>query len=129
MTETLFKRIDTVFLPVRNLEKSIAWYIETLGVSLLWHVPGVGSLKIGETPLTLLQGSYPGREEALDPDSEFQPIVEVPFNLYANDIEHAHRVLLEKGVDVGAILDQGDVKEFQFRDPDGNCLGVCWWQE
>jgi predicted lactoylglutathione lyase len=30
---------------------------------------------------------------------------------------------------VGELLDHGDLQEFAFRDPDGNPLGVVWFEE
>lgn len=125
----MFKRIDTVFLPVKDLEKAVEWYCETLGMSPLWQMPGVAALKMGETPLTLVQYRFPGYEQPPEADFRFQPVDQVAFNFFALDIEEVHATLKARGVQVGEIIDHGEIKELQFRDPDGNQLACCWFQE
>nr|MBO2471919.1 hypothetical protein [Bacillota bacterium] len=115
----MFRRIDTVFLRVRNLDDAVAWYTEKLGLALKWRQPGLACLGLGETPLTLL--------EAAD---EFVPAEEPPFNFYAADIEEARRRLRDAGVEVDEeIQSDGTVRWFGFADLDGNRLEVCSWPE
>ena len=128
MPGRLFKRIDTVFLPVRDLDQAIAWYSAHLGLGLLWKGEGVAALKVGETPLSLVQHRFPGLKEPPQ-DFEFRPVTEVPFNFFTGDIQKAHAALQAAGIDVSEIVDQGRITDFQFKDPDGNLLGVCWWPE
>ncbi len=128
MNLPLFTRVDTVFLPVRDLESAVDWYQRTLGLELLWQVEGAACLRLDQTPLTLLQHGFPGHSEA--PDGHvFRPVDQVVFNLFVHDIEAAHRLLADAGAQVGDLEDHGEVRDFTFRDPDGNCLGVCWWPE
>ncbi len=115
----MFRRIDTVFLRVRNLEKAIDWYTRELGLTLRWKQPGLACLNLGETPLTLMEVA-----------EGFVPVTEAPFNFYAPDIEAAHRRLKEAGAVVDdEITDEPGVRWFSFTDPDGNRLEVCWWPE
>lgn len=115
----MFRRIDTVFVRVRNLDDAVTWYTEKLGLRLRWRQPGVACLNVSETPLTLLEAS-----------DDFVPAAEAPFNFYTDDIEAAHRFLKEAGVTVDDEILAGDgVRWFGFRDPDGNRLEVCWWPE
>lgn len=129
MPTPLFKRIDTVFLPVANLQHAIDWYTGSLGFELLWQIPGVACLKVGETPLTLLQYRFPGYESLPEDDFVFQPFPTVAFNFYASNIHAVHQALRDRGVHTTEIIDHGDVKEFEFKDPDDNRIGVCWWPE
>ncbi len=48
----LFKRIDTVFLEVTDMEKSIKWYTEVLGFSVRWHDEenGYAAIEMGKHP-------------------------------------------------------------------------------
>lgn len=126
MPTPLFPRIDTVFLPVRDVERATHWYRESFGLPLLWQGPGVACLKLGETPLTLLQHRHPGFTEAPD---EFQPLNDVPFNFYAADLHAARDELAARGVAVSEINDYGSVQDFIITDPDGNRFGVCSWHE
>ncbi|MBO2518606.1 MULTISPECIES: VOC family protein [Limnochorda] len=115
----MFRRIDTVFVRVRNLDEAVAWYTQHLGLEVRWRHPGVACLNLGETPLTLLEAG-----------EAFHPVEEAPFNFYAPDIEAAYARLRAAGVPVDEqITDDGGVRWFGFRDPDGNRLEVCWWPE
>jgi catechol 2,3-dioxygenase-like lactoylglutathione lyase family enzyme len=117
--DRLFKRIDTVFLQVKDLEKSIKWYVEVLGFNLRWsdNDNGYAAINISETPLTLV------RADNVSPTSH------ILFNFYSSDIKRAYTALIEKGVEVEDIIDYGNVLSFNFLDLDGNKLGVCYFEE
>lgn len=115
----LFKRIDTVFLEVTNMERSIGWYTEVLGFSVRWHdvENGYAAIEMGETPLTLV------RAEKVTPGTHCL------LNFYSADIYAAHQKLAERGVSVEDVIDYGAVLSFEFKDPDGHILGVCYFEE
>lgn len=115
----LFKRIDTVFLEVTDIERSIQWYTNVLGFTLRWVAKDTGyaAINIGETPLTLVQAR------------EVKPGTHCPFNFYSPSINQAYDHLKKNGVDVEEIVDYGDVLSFNFKDPDGHLLGVCYFEE
>ncbi|TCP54748.1 putative enzyme related to lactoylglutathione lyase [Tumebacillus sp. BK434] len=117
----LYKRIDTVFLPVRDLEASVAWYAEHLGMKQRWKVNGYAALDIagGETPLTLC---------AVAEGEDVRPSARCVFNLYAADIQAAYQKLKDGGVTLSEMF-HDDVDWFEFRDPDGHVLGVCHFAE
>lgn len=124
MTPSLPGRIDTVFLPVRELVPAAAWYARVLGWPQLWRNDGIVVLGVeGATPLTLVRHRYPGLPDA-PADEPFRPLAHVAFNFHAADLGGAHRRLRELGVEVGPIVDHGPVQEFRFRDPDGNPLSM-----
>lgn len=117
--DTLFKRIDTVFLRIRDLEAALAWYTRHLQVTLRWKVEGYACLNLAETPLTLV--------EATD---QFEPVKHATFNFYAPDIDQAYHDLKEAGVEVDVQIEEAPgVRFFGFKDLDGNRLEVCWWPE
>lgn len=123
MSENLFSRVDTVFLPVRALDTASAWYRQVLGWEVVWSSDCIAILRAGETAFTLVQHAYPGMAEAPE-GFVFRPREEIAFNLHAPDLDAAHAALAGKGAAVGPIMDRGGVREFLFNDPDGNCLSV-----
>ena len=120
----MFKRIDTVFLPVENMYRSIEWYEKKCGFKLRWHdeKDGYAAMDIGtgETAFTLVRKSHMG---------ESQPAAHEWFNLYAPDVHEAQQRLLDAGVEATPIQSGGNVEFFQFKDLDGNMIGVCSFEE
>lgn len=119
----LFKRIDTVFLKVKDFDKAIDWYTTVLGFSVRWvhQDGGYAALNIGETPLTLVKA---GEGEELPKKSP------ISFNFYSPNIEAAHAHLIENNVEVEPINSESDgVKWFRFKDLEGNSLEVCYFKE
>ncbi|WP_088009436.1 VOC family protein [Indiicoccus explosivorum] len=114
-----FTRIDTVFLPVTDLDRSIQWYTGTFGFPIRWtHTEGgYACLDIGETPLTLV------RTDAVTPEAHMR------FNFFVTDPDAAHRQLTERGAGPSAIHHDGNLQWFDFTDPDGHKLGVCHFSE
>ena len=120
------KRIDSVFLPVKNIGESIEWYADKLSLKIAWKNDCVACFKVGETPLTLLQHGYPGHSNPPE-GCEFKPNTHVAFNFYVSDIEQTHQDLALKDVKVHPINDYGNVKDFLFEDLSGNMLSVVTW--
>lgn len=112
----MFQRIDTVFVPTRNIEKALNWYVEILG-----GVPGWKSekgeyqcVKFGDTSITLF---------FTNDQLYFQPRRST-FNFYVPNAEKAYQYLKNCGVEVTELNEYG-AKYFAFYDIDGNCLEVC----
>jgi catechol 2,3-dioxygenase-like lactoylglutathione lyase family enzyme len=55
--DAIFKRIDTVFLKVKDFDRAIDWYSNILGFTVRWkdEEGGYAALNIGETALTLVR--------------------------------------------------------------------------
>jgi len=115
----VFKRIDTVFFPVRNLDAAIGWYSKHLGLTLRWKAEGYACFDLAETPLTLVEKG-----------SAFTPVTDASFNFYAADIDSVYATLKAAGITVDdEIAAPPGVRFFGFHDLDGNRLEVCWWPE
>ena len=109
------ERTDFISVPVTDLERSTAWYRDTLGLPQT----GEGAwpeFRIGENAfLYLLDPTNIGRE--------FEGPHTAPIALRVQDVGAAKRALEEKGVEFrGDVFDSGVCHMAQFRDPDGNAL-------
>lgn len=113
-----FLRVDTLFIPVRDLESAVTWYTEVLGLNLNWRNDegGYACVDGGVLPITLVKAAK---------ECEFTPFVNAPYNFYAVDIDETHKSLSDKGIEVGEIETLYNVRWFWFKDPDGNRLEVC----
>lgn len=120
----MFKRIDTVFLPVQDTSLSIKWFEEKCGFILRWHDDenGYAAMSIGDgaTAFTLVRNPHMG---TCKPDEHEW------FNLYTSDIHVIHQFLLDSDVDATPVQSGGNMEFFQFKDRDGNTIGVCSFEE
>ena len=114
---TILSRIDTVFVEVSDLDLSIAWYRDVLGITLRWNRNGYAAFTVGETSLTLVQAT------------DVVPAKHSPFNFFTNNIEEAHRQLVSHNVELEPVAVYSDIKTFDFKDPDGHILGFCQFDE
>lgn len=107
------ERIDTVLLRVPDLERTVRWYTETLGLKIKWRTDLIATLKAGDgTPITFVP------QDAVKEECPF-------FNFYTSDLREAYEEMKLLGVEVGPIRDYGTVQTFDFRDDSGQLLNVC----
>ena len=109
------ERTDFVSVPVTDLERSTAWYRDTLGL----EQTGAGQwpeFRLGENVfLYLLDPTNVGR--AFEGPHTSAIALRVP------DVGEAKRALEDAGVAFdGEVFDTGVCHMAQFRDPDGNAL-------
>ena len=114
-------RVDTLFIPVKDLGSALEWYSGTLGLTINWRNDegGYACIDGGNVPITLAQ---------MPQDKEFVPFVNAPCNFFTEDVEAAHEQLKDMGVEVSEIDKLYEVQWFWFTDPDGNRLEVCSYQ-
>lgn len=112
----LFKGIDTVIIRVSNLDRSLSWYRDKLGLEVQFEDPGLRLAVLdtgGASSLTLWETIEP-----VSPASVF-PI------LKTFDAQECRTQLRAAGVETGDLLEDPGVKYFTFCDPDGNKLEAC----
>ena len=123
-TATRISKVGTVVVPVSDQDRSIEFYVETLGFEKRTDVPfGEGYRWVEVAPA--------GAETtiAIVPPPPGNPTgdVQTGIGLNTDDIDAVHAELKQRGVDVDAEVSRmGDPVPplFWFRDPDGNTLMV-----
>jgi catechol 2,3-dioxygenase-like lactoylglutathione lyase family enzyme len=113
----MFERIDTMCLTVSNLELSSDWYQKVLGLRVSFRGEGYQVLSVGEgsVPLTIEEGDTGNSNHSY-------PI------FFSKDIKVAYQNLLDKGVRVGELQNDGVNNFFEFYDLDGNKSQVCFYE-
>lgn len=114
--------VDFVSIPVTDLDASVSFYADVLGLqrSKLWQRPGQepmgAELEPGTVTLALIVAEMIGME--------FQPI-KAPIALHVDDFDTARAELEARGVEFnGETIDSGVCHMIAFRDPDGNALMI-----
>lgn len=111
----IVERTDFLGVPVTDLERSTAWYRDTLGLEQteegMWP-----EFRLGENAFLYL----------VDPRNmgqEFRGPHAAPIALRVPDVEEARRELEERGVTFhGETIDSGVCHMALFSDPDGNAF-------
>ena len=120
----MFRGVTNIFLPVKDLDRSIAWYTDVMGFKLLQkrEAQKAASMDIGAGQgLSLVQ--VEPFEPMRFPKNHFS--VHAYFNFHTDDIDKTHAVLREKGIDVSEIEgSELGFRHFSMRDIDGNWISV-----
>ncbi|UTR13713.1 VOC family protein [Salipaludibacillus sp. LMS25] len=114
------KRIDTVFLHVANLNDAVNWYKDVFGFNSVFESDDgrherYTVLEVGETSMTLLE------KNSVNNGALTYPIL----YFFADDIEKTHHKVKNHSLDCSDITFEDGVTFFEFKDLDGNPLGVC----
>ncbi|KKO52742.1 VOC family protein [Paenibacillus sp. DMB20] len=122
MKNPIANRVDTIFIHVTDLEKSVEWYSKLLGVDVKGPVQGpiyTFDMGAGRPGLTL-------DNHCFDDMHEIKPLNHPLFNLSAVDINAAYQHVKDLGAEiVNEIQTFPDLSEFSFKDPDGNIMMIC----
>jgi catechol 2,3-dioxygenase-like lactoylglutathione lyase family enzyme len=110
-------KLELVPLPVSNVDRSKAFYVDTVGFHLDHDVePGNGMRIIQLTPpgsaCSIVIGT--GMGDTAEAGSVKN------LHLVVKDITEARELLVGRGLEVSGIQDMGGVKYAYFSDPDGN---------
>ena len=110
------ERTDFVSVPVTDMERSIRFYGETLGLRRASETEGWPEFQLGENvSLYLVDPTTIGRS--------FEGPHTSSIALRVPDVDAAKRALEEKGVEfAGETFDTGVCHMAIFHDPDGNTL-------
>jgi catechol 2,3-dioxygenase-like lactoylglutathione lyase family enzyme len=117
----VFRGLDTVLLRVKDIDLAKSWYQEKLGFSEPYFDPAERLAVFdlgGTTSLTLWELKGEEIRSAAEHTRPF-PIFSV------SDAHETRRVLMDRGVTAGEVIESGGVSFFTFTDPDGNLLEAC----
>ena len=116
-TAAVITGVDFVSIPTRDLDRSVAFYGETLGLERSAYRPERNHAEFETGTVTI---------NVLDPErmgiGSFTPNTNV-LALHVDDVEQARATLTERGVAfAGDTFDTGVCHMAFFSDPDGNAL-------
>ncbi|QJD83252.1 VOC family protein [Cohnella herbarum] len=122
MQSPIANRVDTIFIHVRDLEKSVQWYSKLLGIEVKHKIQGpiyTFDMGPGRPGLTL-------DNHCFDEVYELKPLNQPLYNLSTVDINEAYQFVKEMDAEiVTEIQSYPDLSDFTFKDPDGNILMIC----
>jgi predicted enzyme related to lactoylglutathione lyase len=111
-------KLELIPLPISDVERSKAFYVDTVGFHLDHDVqPGNGMRIVQLTPpgsaCSIVIGTGMG-------GSDVEPGSIRNLHLVVSDIEKARMSLVSRGLAISSVQDMGGVKYAYFSDPDGN---------
>jgi predicted enzyme related to lactoylglutathione lyase len=115
-TPSLVTGVDFLTVPSKDLDASVAFYRDTLGLYCSVLMPDRGFAEFETGPLTLSVALTEHFPMGYHPNPN-------PVALHVEDVEAARAELTGRGVEFqGDILDTGVCHMAFFSDPDGNAL-------
>lgn len=120
--ESYLDEIHYFRIPVTDLENSVYWYTNVLGLILRTQTEGRAVFVVGEGPLlVIVKADEESRGNFLVGGS---PEFSVGFT--CPDIHNFREYLIEQGVQADPMLEEYGHYYFHFYDPSGNKLQAHW---
>jgi catechol 2,3-dioxygenase-like lactoylglutathione lyase family enzyme len=117
--------LDHLVLTVASIERTCAFYVETLGLEVQTFADGRKALRFGEQKINLHQAGYEFEPKAKHPTPGSADLCFIAATPLADAIAHLERlcIVIEEGpVDrTGAT---GPIRSVYIRDPDDNLIEI-----
>ena len=112
-------KLEVVMLPVSDIDRTKAFYVDQMGFNLDHDTKPSENVRVVQlTPhgsgCSIVIGKGMGEISTMTPGSI------KGLHLVVKDIVKVRDLLIERGVEVGEIVDMGGIKFAGFSDPDGN---------
>ena len=120
-------RVGTIYIPVRNVEESLLWYVDNLGAELSYKDEDKAIINLANQSFFLVRTEEEQTSNFIDKhgNERFSITFEVDG---LENLKELHTELTEKNVKVGDIENRGHAgRNFIFYDIDGNTFDV-WSQ-
>jgi catechol 2,3-dioxygenase-like lactoylglutathione lyase family enzyme len=119
--------IATVEIPVTNLNKSIDFYIDILGVKVEFKEDKQAMITFSKQGVPTLFLVETEESKSLSFRNTNNGIVHSVIDFYTPRLKEFYNWLVEKQVEVGTlnVHNETGLGGFGFRDPDGNLIGAC----
>jgi predicted enzyme related to lactoylglutathione lyase len=108
--------VDFIGLPTRDLERSVQFYGDTLGLPRAVYMPdrGFAEFETGNLTINIMNATKMGLQHN---------VFQSPLALHVDDVAAARELLESRGVEfAGDTFDTGVCRMAFFSDPDGNSL-------
>jgi len=111
-------------IAVKDMQKAMDFYTQTLGMKLDQEVPGGSILKSGSSKLFVYPSAYAGTNQATCASWLCEDIEGLVNELETKGVVFEQYDDLPEVKREGVIHTWGDLKAVWFKDPDGNILNV-----
>ena len=112
-------KLELVLLPVADVDRAKAFYVETVGFALDVDVRPAPGIRVVQVTPKGSACSLGFGEGLLSYDPAGAPVKNL--HLVVADLDRTREDLLTRGVEVGGVIDVGGgVRYAGFEDPDGN---------
>jgi len=119
-------QLGHVALRVHDVDRSVEWYTEVLGLKLKNRMRGVAFLGIREDASHEV-ALFPLPAEAEGPDQKRVGLYHFAWEMPSFEaLEKLHDRLVAKGADICGYSPAKDSTNVMFRDPDGNEMEAIW---
>ncbi len=126
----MIDRIDHLVLTVADIDQTVDFYARVLGMEPVTFGAGRRALRFGRSKLNLHQAGHELEPKALRPTPGAADVCLVTTIPLDRVLEHVrtHGVQVEEGP-VARTGATGPITSIYFRDPDGNLIEVCTYDD
>jgi len=115
-----------IYLPSTNIRRSVEWYVDVFGYSVIWEADDCANLKLPQGPLLFLKKTdQPQPISFLSSDNQVSPII----SFKTSNFLAFYALLKAKGIHITEIDEYGEgvngpYRDFIVFDPDQNAIEV-----
>ncbi|UCZ53445.1 VOC family protein [Bacillus shivajii] len=118
--------IATIEIPVSNLDRSIDFYVDVLGVEVIFKGETNAMLSFKKQGIPTIFLVETKKVESLSFENTYTGVTHGVIDFYTPDLKKLHVSLAENDIEVGPlnVHPENGMGGFGFKDPDGNLLSA-----